>query len=149
MLRNDRGLTLLEVLVTFVILSFIGIIIWTVFNNGIKYSNEAISKNQMQQEVNILLTNLTKIHQTSSKYTIQSNSNCTLTVEAEMNEENEVYQFENSKLCFLVTYNSTQGNVIDPLGVDNFLILDVTVSDKNDTANAVKIEAVLSRLKDY
>lgn len=146
--RNEKGLSLIEVLVTLVILSIVGTIIWSVFNNGVRFSNEAISKNQMQQEANIVLTKLTKIHQTATEYTLMSNSNCTFTVKAIIDNNNEDYQFENSKLCLQVTHNGTSDS-IDPVGKDHILPLIVTISDRNNLANDIELDAVLSRLKDF
>ncbi|MDR7077910.1 prepilin-type N-terminal cleavage/methylation domain-containing protein [Neobacillus niacini] len=72
MKRGNHGLTLIEVLATLTILSIVGVIIWSVFFQGYKFSKESISKNFMIQETNILITNLKRIHQTSENYRIEN-----------------------------------------------------------------------------
>ena len=148
MFKNEKGLTLLEVLVTLVIVSFIGIIIWSVFNSGIKYSNNEISKNQMQQEANIILTTLTKIHQKATSYSIVSDGSCSITVNANINNKSEVYEFENKKLCINITHNNMTEE-FDPINKNNIVTLYITISEINNTENEITIDGVLSRLKDY
>ncbi len=148
MYKNEKGLTLLEVLVTLVILSFIGVLIWSVFNSGIKFSNKEISKNQMQQEANIILTTLTKIHQTATSYSINSNASCSVTVNANFSHSSEVYNFENQKLCINITHNNASDD-FDPIYHNNLVTFYITISEKNNRKNEISIEGVLSRLKDF
>ena len=60
-MKNQRGITLIELLLTISIISFVGVLIWSVFFQGTEYSNTAITNNQMQQEANIIMTKITKI----------------------------------------------------------------------------------------
>jgi prepilin-type N-terminal cleavage/methylation domain-containing protein len=73
-LRQD-GLTLIELLITLSIFSFIGTLIFTVFINGINYSNNAQSTVNIQQEANRIITQLTTWHESKSHYDIILNRN--------------------------------------------------------------------------
>ena len=54
-MKNQKGVTLIELLATITILSIIGVIIWNVFIQGTKYSNTAVTKNRLIQESNIVI----------------------------------------------------------------------------------------------
>lgn len=52
--KNEAGLTLIELLLALSITTTIGILIWSIFFQGFNYSNKAMTKNQMQQEANMV-----------------------------------------------------------------------------------------------
>lgn len=140
--RNQRGLTLIELLVTISILSFIGVIIWSVFFQGYRFSQKSISKNTIQQEANLLITNLKKLHQTSKGYDISS-LNCTVTVNVtKQDETTQTYEFNHPNLCISLDRTGP----IDPDEED--VNLTVTIYEKNDINNKVEIDTILYRLKD-
>ncbi|MEH7304936.1 type II secretion system protein [Neobacillus drentensis] len=142
MIHNQRGLTLIELLVTIAIVSFIGIIIVNILSQSVIYSQKSISKNFIQQEANILNTQLIKIHQKSKQYTF-TNSNCEINVFINNKDNSTQTQlFTNSKLCYSINLSGT----VIPGQEDKNLIL--TVSDRNDSSNNVVITTLLYRLKD-
>lgn len=142
MIRDERGLTLIELLATITILSIIGIVIWNVFIQGNKVSQKSMSKNSMVQEANLVITNLTRIFQTSKQFQLTS-LNCQFSVTF-TNQDNTVHTqvFENDQMCFSATNISS----INPGETDvNF---SITVSDRKDINNQVTISSLLYRLKD-
>ncbi|MDR7001470.1 prepilin-type N-terminal cleavage/methylation domain-containing protein [Neobacillus niacini] len=142
MIRDERGLTLIELLATITILSIIGIVIWNVFIQGNKVSQKSMSKNSMVQEANLVITNLTRIFQTSKQFQLTS-LNCQLSVTF-TNQDNTVHTqvFENDQMCFSATNISS----INPGETDvNF---SITVSGRKDINNQVTISSLLYRLKD-
>jgi prepilin-type N-terminal cleavage/methylation domain-containing protein len=142
LLTKQEGLSLIELLVTLAILSFIGIIIWSVFIQGYKFSQKSISKNTMQQETNLLITNLKKIHQTSKEYNIITGT-CTITVNATKSDDStQTYVFDHPNLCFSLD----RTGLIQPDIED--VKLTITISEKNDSENKLEIETILYRLKD-
>ena len=145
--KNQTGITLLETLLTIAILFIVGVLIWSTYHQGIKFSNQAISKNQIQQEANLVITNLTMIHQTSTEYTIESDNSCTFTIVATKKTGTEVYKAENSSLCLKASYSDPVR--VDPLTTNNIFPINLTISDKNDSSNYIVVEIILSRLKNY
>lgn len=69
-IKNQSGLTLIEVLATLTILSFVTIILYSIFANGLHYSNQAKETVLIQQEANYLLTILKEQHEKSNSYSI-------------------------------------------------------------------------------
>ncbi|MFP7299848.1 type II secretion system protein J [Neobacillus niacini] len=145
---DERGLTLVEVLVTLVILSFIGVTIWSVFFQGYNFSQKAISKNSLIQEANIVISQLTKIHQTAKEYElVNSSDQCKITAKVTKQDDSEYTEEYSSNPNVCIYYNLTNGigNPIDPHLND--ALLEITAYDKNDSTNKVTIETKLYRYK--
>lgn len=144
MIRNERGLTLVELLATLTIIAFIGIIIWNVFLQGSKYAQNAGSKNSMIQEANFVIANLLKIHQTSDSYTINQNSSCSVTVTYTKGSVQQTQVFDDQKLCISISLNNLPGT-INPNLID--VPLTLTVSDKQNSNNTISVNSTLYRVK--
>jgi len=71
---NQKGVTLVELLATLVIFGIFSTIIWAFLFQTVKTNEVEISKNQLQQEANIILNALDEVHRNSSEYTIDYNS---------------------------------------------------------------------------
>jgi prepilin-type N-terminal cleavage/methylation domain-containing protein len=165
--NDERGLTLIEVIVTLVILSIVGVIIWSVFFQGYKQSQKSISKNSIIQETNLLVTNLKKIHLTSDQYDIDISTNCKIVVTQKNYNTNSPPQlvsepsqeFGPTKVCFEVIGNSTK--VIDKSirQIDsthtlvtiepNFEEVELTIlaSELSNKKNNVTIKTYLYKMK--
>jgi prepilin-type N-terminal cleavage/methylation domain-containing protein len=150
LIRNQRGISLVELLVTLAILSLVGTIIWGVFFQGSSYSQKAATKNKLQQEANILITRMTKIHQTSDHYMLTS-SDCETTVTyPDSDPPIPSVTFSNSQICFSVEIVNPSTNIpitnpVYPNTQDSKLIGDI--HDKNDPTDKVDIDLLLYRLK--
>lgn len=142
LIRTQRGITLVELLVTLAILSIIGTIIWSVFFQGYNFSQKAITKNRLQQEANMVIVNLTKIHQTSLVYSI-SNTDCKITVNYTKKIDNSQQSqiFQGNGLCYATDVTGS----FDPNQNDNDV--KVTVYDQNDRNNKAEVDTFLYRLK--
>jgi prepilin-type N-terminal cleavage/methylation domain-containing protein len=146
MVRGERGFTLIEVLATISILSFVGVIIWNVFFQGYHYSQNSNSKNSMIQETNLIIVNLLKIHQTADQYEIKnSSSNCGIIVTYKKGTLNQTQIFDNKQLCFSVVLKNSISGTIDPNLID--VPLTVTASDKQNSNNKISIDSTLYRVK--
>jgi type II secretory pathway component PulJ len=155
LIRNHRGISLVEVLVTLAILSLVGIIIWGVFFQGFSFSKKMESKNALQQEANLIITNLTKVHQTSTEYQISNttdtenhkNIDCKMISVTYKTDNsgptNTLPSFDRVGMC----YSADVTRVIYPMGSDNFLKITIKIEDENDRNNFVQMDAYLSRLK--
>ncbi len=77
-IKNETGLTLIEVLATLTILSIVSVIIYNVFSNGLRYSSQAEDTVLIQQEANYLLTLLKEQHENAANdytVTVENNQN--------------------------------------------------------------------------
>ncbi|SER85751.1 prepilin-type N-terminal cleavage/methylation domain-containing protein [Psychrobacillus sp. OK032] len=133
---NERGFTLLELLSTLVLFSIFAVIIWSFFFQSIKFNDVEISKNQLQQEANLIVNTIQQVHTTSSKYTISTNtSETSLTIS---NNQTEITFDKNN-----VQYN-LYGSEILPNG-DYHLFLTLT-STQNSSVNFIT-ETTFSKLR--
>lgn len=147
--RDESGLTLVEVLATLTIFAIVSVIIWSVFFQGYNFSQKAISKNQMQQETNLLITNLLKIHQSAKQYNIiNTSSNCEITVNI-TNKDNSTRTeiFNHSNMCFKFEIKNAITNPVVPNRAGNDVQLKLTTSDKKDPNNKIAIDTFLYRVK--
>lgn len=150
--RNEDGLTLVEVIVTISILSVVSLIIWSIFFQGVNFSEKATSKNLLIQESNILISNLTRIHQTTSEYEITSTGtdNCEITIIYESSSSDQT--FKHPQMCYEFTYDIKNKKVDDPepnkvYPDKNDLSLTLTIKDKKNPNNKVTISTYLYKLK--
>lgn len=148
MKKNQRGLTLVEVLATLVILSIAGVLIWSIFFQGLKFSQNAVSKNMMIQEANIVISNLKKIHQTSSEYNITSiPTDCEIVVEDIVDKATNTPKpnqvFNHTQLCI----SSSFTGVVDTK-LSNEVPIDITIKDNDNLTNKVLVNTVLHRFKE-
>ena len=59
---------MVEVLAALLLVSIIGAIAWTALNIGMKHNSAEITKTQLQQEVNLIVTKLVNEHRRSDHY---------------------------------------------------------------------------------
>lgn len=147
-IRNERGITLVEVVATIVILSFIGVLISTVLLNSMKFSDTLISKNTMQQQANYILSTLTKIHQQEEEYEITQDpvDACSWIVTPASTGITKTFQ--DDKLCFtILDTNNTSATDIKVEKNDSDIKITLTVADKNQLEHKVVINGYLHRLK--
>jgi type II secretory pathway pseudopilin PulG len=148
-MRTERGITLVEVLATVTILSIIGITIWQVFFQGYNFSQKSVTKNMLQQESNIVLSSLTRIHQTEEEYKIIS-ADCKISV-LDKNAK-EIALFTHSQYCFRaenpIDFTELPPDLHKPSKEGHDLDLIVRVSDKSNTTNYVAVRTLLYRLKE-
>ncbi|WP_341302033.1 prepilin-type N-terminal cleavage/methylation domain-containing protein [Lysinibacillus sp. FSL H8-0500] len=140
-IKNQRGLTLVEVLASIIILSLVTILAWNIFFQGTKYSQKTISKNQMQQEANVIIANLNSIHKRSREYSVSS-SDCRLSVvytDQNRTEKEEI--FENSQMCI-------QANALTVIPKTSNAEVHLIIEEKNNPNNTIEINTLLSRLKE-
>ncbi|WP_394233121.1 type II secretion system protein [Niallia oryzisoli] len=146
---NQRGVTVIELLVALTILSLIIVLIWNVFFQGLHFSKKEMTKNQMQQEANVIITHLTKIHQRSEAYEITSNSCKISATYHEVGQSNQTITFENNRLCL------TAEN-LDEDATDKYYIagdpnhhdtsLSILIKDINDPDVNIHVDTLLYRI---
>lgn len=65
---NERGLSLVEILATLVLIGIFSIIIWRFFFQATEINSREVTQNNLQQEANLIFNTL---HQTHTKEVIQ------------------------------------------------------------------------------
>ncbi|MCP1144173.1 PulJ/GspJ family protein [Lysinibacillus endophyticus] len=142
MINNEKGITLMEVLATLVLLSIIGLIAWNVFFQGTKYSNIELKKTQMQQEVNYINSKLTDIHIRNETYQIDiAPDSCSFSVLY----GGSIDEFKHRGYCINIeSYNSPTllDNPINQKDID----LKLKISDKSNLDNYIEVDIFLHKL---
>ncbi|MGR3765905.1 type II secretion system protein [Rossellomorea sp. NS-SX7] len=137
-MKNQNGLTLIEVLASLAILSVIGLVLWNVLFQGLNYSKKAVSQTSMQQEANLISMELTRIHQSHSTYKIV-NTGC----------EIEIYESDSSPQPFK-TYSHPdlclKGTTKD-IDHSSSRDLELTIHDKEHSENTFNLTTTLYKLK--
>lgn len=96
---NQNGLTIIEILATILILSFVTIITINIFSNGIRGSSSAKNSILLQQETNYLLAVLRENHENGDEYEIKvENYDQKVTITNKVTLESTV--FSNKKLLY-------------------------------------------------
>jgi prepilin-type N-terminal cleavage/methylation domain-containing protein len=145
MMRKESGLTLVEVLASITILSIVGVIIWQIFIQGIEFSQKSVTNNRLQQEVNIVISTLSRIHRTSNLYTLNS-SNCR--IEVLDSNGNQKALFENDQLCYQAFSNGSELVSASTNPNEHDLNLEIRVYEKKNPSNKVILDTLLYKLKE-
>ncbi|MEY2192666.1 type II secretion system protein [Neobacillus sp. BF23-41] len=154
-LQNEDGITLIELLATLAILSIIGSLLYGVLLNGIDYSKKSKATVSLQQEMNIIITNINKVHESYGSYNIVVNRNpdaskiqllvkdSTGTVIRTIELSNTDYEYSlfdyhgTTEVPFL---NTTSVNTSEPL------YLKIIIKDKKNPSQTYEVKTIISRL---
>ena len=71
---NQKGVTLVELIVALALVSVIAVIVWTALSIGFKHSAVESSKTHMQQDANLIVTTLSNVHRTNDAYYLKFDS---------------------------------------------------------------------------
>jgi len=157
MKNNEKGVTLVELLATVTILSIVGILVWSVFIQGIKHSNKESTKNLLTQEANYVQFSLKKIHQTSEEYQIKFPSPCSIQIEDLNAPSNPVLNLNNNQICYSINdvTNYDDGLTFDlsttsikPKDIHHSISFQLILKEKKNERNKVITHTILSRLKE-
>ncbi|MHA6251454.1 PilW family protein [Oceanobacillus sp. CAU 1775] len=75
MLKNEKGITLVELLAALVISLFVAGIVYSVVIFSMNYNKVETTKTSLQQEANYIITELQRIHRHNPSYILIVNSN--------------------------------------------------------------------------
>ncbi|HSH24696.1 MAG TPA: prepilin-type N-terminal cleavage/methylation domain-containing protein [Massilibacterium sp.] len=98
-IQNERGLTLIEVLVTIVLLSLFGIILSLILNTGLSSYKSVTIQNEMRSEADVIMTTIIKqtYSKNASKLSISEDKQ-----RITLNDYNEFIEIENGKVYIQV-----------------------------------------------
>lgn len=80
MYLNEKGITLVELLVALALVSIVAVLAMTTFNIGVKYNVTESAKTTMQQESNLIVSTLMNIHRTEKCYEIDNTTEIIITI---------------------------------------------------------------------
>lgn len=81
LLRNQKGITLVELLAAIVIVGFLAVLIWRFFFQTIDYNSYAVTEQTLQQEANVILATLQSEHARNTIVEITGGSMLTIQTE--------------------------------------------------------------------
>lgn len=154
-MKNQAGITLIEVLAALTILSIVTVIIYNVFSNGLRYSSQAEDTVLIQEETNYLLTLLKEQHENAANdytVTVENNQNTIILNKGrsnEMNATNSQYLYQicdmddTSQSCD--QQNATDHTITITPSNERFY-LKIILTNKNTPDITYKIQTILSRL---
>lgn len=154
LIKNETGITLIEVLAAITILSIVTVIIYNVFSNGLRYSSQAEDTVLIQQEANYLLTLLKKQHENAANdytVTVENNHN---TVIINKNRSNEM-DATNSQYLYQICdlddvkscdeQNATDHTITKTPSNGRFHVKMILINKSNPDIK-YEIQTILSRL---
>ncbi|TQR14841.1 prepilin-type N-terminal cleavage/methylation domain-containing protein [Psychrobacillus soli] len=88
---NEKGITLVELLAALALFGIISVLIWNFFFHALNFNEREVTKNQLQQEANLIVNTIQQLH-TKSKITSITNANDTLTVNYDVNKHEDFHK---------------------------------------------------------
>lgn len=138
MIKNEKGITLVEVLATLVLISLVtGIIISTLLHS-MKYNEMETTKTTLQQEMNYVVAELQRIHRIGDTYTLTIDENV-----VKIKADTELII---SRDYFYEVDGDFIDKVIDPTKESVYLNEFIIKSKKNEKWK-VEISTIISRYK--
>ncbi|WP_019413854.1 prepilin-type N-terminal cleavage/methylation domain-containing protein [Paenisporosarcina sp. TG20] len=130
---NEKGLTLLEVLASLVLVSLVVALAMTTFNIGVKYNVIETTKTKMQQESNLIVSTLMNVHRTEKCYDIQNVTTITIDVydDALCTALNRKIEFSQSQFNYEVNLQTGTPEKINPQETNYSMTL--TIKDVNSS----------------
>ncbi|MEH7276293.1 type II secretion system protein [Neobacillus vireti] len=154
-LTNENGITLIEVLATLAIVSFISILLYGVLINGFDYSKKSQEKVSLQQEMNIVVTTITKFHESYGEYDINLDPNpgsskihllgkkTDGTIDKSIELSNPNYEYS------LYDYKSTPETPLSlttSVSTAQPLYIKIIIKDKKHPSQTYEVKTIIARL---
>jgi prepilin-type N-terminal cleavage/methylation domain-containing protein len=145
--NSDKGMTLIEVLATILLVSMVVVLIWTGVLISMRYNVAETKKTHLQQEANYIITEIQRIHRYCDSYDLTISRN-------EISVKNCYLASSNSKTDFTIAntyqYESTPeyiGKLIETKKNDSYINFTLTVRDIKNKKLFVEIPTTISRYK--
>lgn len=153
-LSNDDGITLIEVLATLAIMSIISILLYGVLMNGFDYSKKSQEKVSIQQEMNIVVTSITKFHESYESYQIKVDHNPDASKIQLLGKDSgsvvKTIELSNSDYVYTLFDYSGSTETTLPVTKDVLtaqpLYIKIIIKDKKHPSQTYEIKTIISRL---
>lgn len=98
---NERGITLVELLAALALFGVISVLIWNFFFQALNFNEREVTKNQLQQEANLIVNTIQQLHTKSTINSITSStSNNTLTIDYDI--DNKKVDFDKKNILYIL-----------------------------------------------
>lgn len=133
-LKNERGITLMELLAALIIFMIFGGIIWGFFFQSLKINETEVTKQQLKQEANLIIASIQEAHIKGQSYSIYINdTDTTLTVKDMV--------FDHPKIRYEI-----MNNIPSPI-TNRTLEIKLRLSSTDNPAINYEIQTNFSRIK--
>jgi prepilin-type N-terminal cleavage/methylation domain-containing protein len=153
-LTNENGFTLIEVLATLAIVSFISILLYGVLLNGFDYSKKSKEKVSLQQEMNIVVTSITKFHESYESYDIKvdgsNSSKIQLLTKNPDGTVKKIIELSDSNYEYsLIDYKGTTETpfpLTTSVSTAQPLYIKIIIKDKKHPSQTYEVKTIIARL---
>lgn len=151
MLKNEEGMTLVEVLATLILLTLVTGIIWTTVSISLQFNLSETTELELQKEANYIISRLQQTHRKCHSYELDVTEEKIL-VENCVKENGENYPEYNGVVSNEFKYNPVEKKKVEPTNLkDGDLKLNLTLSgriiNENREPRKLNIETTISRYK--
>lgn len=147
-LSNENGITLIELLATLAIVSFVSILLYGVLMDGFNYSKKSKEKVSLQQEMNIVVTTFTKFHESNESYDIMvdgPNSSKIQLISTDKTIELSNPNYEYSLIDYKGTTETPFAST-NNVSTTQPLYLKIIIKDKKQPSQTYEVKTIISRL---
>jgi len=130
--KNENGLTLVELLASIVIIAIISLALWNLFFNSMNHNSREVSKNQLQQEANLIINTIQNLH---TKYKITNleidptNSSLTISYRDKDSISNQNTIFNNNNIKYEIKTSESFTETQTPQHFEFYLKLTSTKNE--------------------
>ena len=154
MKKNQKGITLVEVLAAIALVSVIAVIAWTSLSIGVKHTAVETRKTQIQQDANLIISTLTGVHRQSASYSLTFEGNeikvtsCSDALTCDDAVIEASYDFTGTMVNNTVidSHDSSPDVITDLEPKKNHVMLKLVLTDLNNPKNTITVETALTRI---
>lgn len=148
-IKNEIGLTLVELLATLSLFAIISIIIWNFFFQGSNYNLREVTQNQLQQETNLIVNTIQETHTKYriTKLELDSNGNIILEAKDRKNNPIEPTKFERNQFKYTLRIVEIEGKITDDIKnpIKSFKV-DLKISSNSNEKIYFESQTIFNKL---
>lgn len=137
---NERGITLVELLAALALFGVISLLIWNFFFQALSFNEREVTKNQLQQEANLIVNTMQQLHTKNKIKSIKEIDSKISIISINKEGEEIPISFDNKNIKYnLITPND---EIINPGNIFSF---ELTLTSENPIIE-VKTKTTFSKL---
>jgi prepilin-type N-terminal cleavage/methylation domain-containing protein len=152
-LSKESGITLIELLAVLAIMSILISLMYGVLINGFDYSKKSNEKVAIQQEMNLLLTSITRLHEDEKAYFIFLNPDAS-SIQLQVKNQDDTaviksHTFSDSNFEYTLSDYKDTEKLFDPpkkIETKDPFYIKIIISSKRFPAEKYEVKTIISRL---